>query len=368
MKEINLSKVLVRMRKEKGITQDDLANYIGVSKASVSKWETEQSYPDITLLPSLASYLNISIDALLDYQPQMTKAEIGKLYRRLSADFSTKPFDLVLGECRSIVKKYYSCFPLLLQMGILLINHSELLRDSQKTLALITEAKALFVRVKEESDDVSIKKQALYLEAFCSLASGSADAVLKLLDGSVTPAMPTESILASAYQMKGENQEAKSVLQVGIYQNIVVLFNFFPAYLQLCADDPTKFDEMLRRALCVAEAFALKKLHPGVFVALYLSAAQGYLTQEKHDQALNMLQLYTEVVTSDIYPLQLHGDDFFDLLEPWILTLDLGSSLPRDEKTIRNSMVSAITQNPTFGVLADDPRFQNLIDRLESIC
>ena len=62
MKELNLSNILVKKRKEKGITQDQLAAYIGVSKASVSKWETGQSYPDITFLPQLAAYFNMSVD------------------------------------------------------------------------------------------------------------------------------------------------------------------------------------------------------------------------------------------------------------------------------------------------------------------
>lgn len=225
-----------------------MANYIGVSKASVSKWETEQSYPDVTFLPQLAVYFNISIDELMDYKPQMTKEEIRKLYRRLSSDFVLKPFDTVLDDCRQIVKKYYSCFPLLLQMGVLMINHAELLKDPQKSASLIEEAKALFIRVKEESDDVSLTKQALYMEALCSLASRDPNTALELLDGTVTPALPPESILASAYQMTGRTDEAKSVLQVGIYQNIVVLFNFFPAYIMLCTDDPSKFDEVLRRA------------------------------------------------------------------------------------------------------------------------
>ena len=51
MNELNIAKTLVLKRKEKGITQEELAAYIGVSKASVSKWETGQSYPDITFLP-----------------------------------------------------------------------------------------------------------------------------------------------------------------------------------------------------------------------------------------------------------------------------------------------------------------------------
>jgi transcriptional regulator with XRE-family HTH domain len=368
MKEINIAKVLVKKRKEKGITQDQLANYIGVSKASVSKWETGQNYPDVTFLPQLAAYFNISIDELINYKSQMAKEEIRKLYRRLSSDFASKPFDMVMDDCCQIIRKYYSCFPLLLQMGILIINHVELLKDPQKSASLIEEARALFIRVKEESDDVSLAKQALYMEALCSLTAGDPNTALELLEGTVAPALPPESILASAYQMMGSNDEAKSVLQVGIYQNIVVLFNFFPAYLMLCTDDPSKFDEVLRRALDIAEVFDMKHLHPGILVNLYICAAQGYIVQNNQDKALDMLQQYTEIVTSDIYPLSLHGDDFFDLLDGWLVKLDLGNDLPRDERTIRRSMSDMVVHNPVFAVLSDKHRFQTIAKKLQSNC
>ena len=123
MKEINIAKKLIEKRKEKGITQENLANYIGVSKASVSKWEIGQSYPDILLLPQLATYFNISIDVLIGYAPQMERREINKPYHRLRAEFAKKPFDVVLDEIHEILKKYYSCFPLLLQMATLMLNH-----------------------------------------------------------------------------------------------------------------------------------------------------------------------------------------------------------------------------------------------------
>ncbi|PKM88727.1 MAG: transcriptional regulator, partial [Firmicutes bacterium HGW-Firmicutes-12] len=346
MKEINIAKVIVNKRKEKGITQDELANYMGVSKASVSKWETSQSYPDVAFLPQLAAYFNISIDELMDYQPQMTKGDIRKLYRSLSADFASKPFDAVIEDCHKIIKKYFSCFPLLLQMGILLLNHVSLLKDPKESASLIKEAMSLFIRVREESDDVSLTKQALFMEALCCLAVGDPNAALVLLEGKIGPAMPPESILASAYQMTGRVEDAKSILQVGIYQNIVVLFNFFPAYLTLCADVPAKFDEMLRRALAIAEAFDMRHLHPGVTVGLYISAAQGYIAQGNHDKALEMLQQYTELAISNIYPLRLQGDAFFDLLDSWLENLDLGTDLPRDEKTIRQSMADAVIHNP----------------------
>jgi len=168
--------------------------------------------------------------------------------------------------------------------------------------------------------------------------------------------------------MTGRAEEAQSVLQVGIFQNIVVLFNFFPAYLTLCADVPSKFDEVLRRSLVVAETFDMRHLHPGVLVNLYISAAQGYITQKNHDKALEMLQKYTEIVTSDIYPLSLHGDAFFDHLEGWLDKLDLGTNLPRDEKTIKRSMSDVIVNNPAFLVLSDQPRFQSITEKLQNNC
>ena len=65
MKEINLGRILIENRHKRGITQEELAEYIGVSKAAVSKWEIGMTYPDISLLPRLASYFNISIDELM---------------------------------------------------------------------------------------------------------------------------------------------------------------------------------------------------------------------------------------------------------------------------------------------------------------
>ena len=116
MKKINLSRVLVENRHKRGLTQDDLAAYMGVSKTAVSKWETGTTYPDITLLPQLAAYFNISIDELMGYEPQLTKEQIRILYRQLSEEFSTLPLEKVLDHCREITRKYFSCFPLLYQI------------------------------------------------------------------------------------------------------------------------------------------------------------------------------------------------------------------------------------------------------------
>lgn len=368
MKEINIAKVLVSKRKEKGVTQDELAHYMGVSKASVSKWETAQSYPDITFLPQLASYFNISIDDLMGYEPQMEKGDIKRLYHRLSEDFSSKPFDEVLAHCREIIKKYFACFPLLLQMGILILNHSTVLKDAAKTSLLIEEAKALFIRVKNESGDVELSKQAVYLEAGCCLALGNPEEVLELLGGTKTLLFSDEALKASAYQMTGKIDEARSTLQVGIYNHTLSLLGLFSSYLGLCTEDAGKYEEALNRVFAVVEAFEIKRLHPAILMNIYIAAAQGYMILGNTGRALDILGKYAELVTGNIYPLQLHGDDFFDRVDNLLSELDLGVAPPRNEKTIRQSMADIVVNNPVFSALRDEHRFQSIVKRLKNNC
>ena len=63
--EIQLSKKLKLLRQKNNSTQDDLALFLGISSQAVSKWERNEGYPDITLLPKIAGYFHISVDELL---------------------------------------------------------------------------------------------------------------------------------------------------------------------------------------------------------------------------------------------------------------------------------------------------------------
>lgn len=68
MANIKLNEQLASLRKQKNITQEELARVLGVTNQSVSKWESGSCCPDITLLPEIAAYFGVTIDELLGYK------------------------------------------------------------------------------------------------------------------------------------------------------------------------------------------------------------------------------------------------------------------------------------------------------------
>ncbi|WP_312371094.1 DNA (cytosine-5-)-methyltransferase [Lachnoclostridium sp.] len=60
---------IAQLRKRKGVSQQELADFLGVTFQSVSKWETKTTLPDITLLPLIADYFQVSVDELLGLKP-----------------------------------------------------------------------------------------------------------------------------------------------------------------------------------------------------------------------------------------------------------------------------------------------------------
>ncbi len=73
--EMTIGKRIAMLRRQKELKQDDLAEMLGVSPQAVSKWENDQTCPDISLLPKLAQILGVTVDELLSgKQEQMESA------------------------------------------------------------------------------------------------------------------------------------------------------------------------------------------------------------------------------------------------------------------------------------------------------
>ena len=64
--DMTIGKRIAHLRKEKGLTQEELAGHMGISPQAVSKWENDQTCPDISALPKLSKLLGVTVDELLE--------------------------------------------------------------------------------------------------------------------------------------------------------------------------------------------------------------------------------------------------------------------------------------------------------------
>lgn len=362
MKNLQFSKIIASRRKEMGLKQEQVAQYIGVSRAAVSKWEKGLSYPDITLLPKLATYFNISIDALLGYEPQMTKEQIGRTYAHLARRFSEEPFEEVQQEIERLLEEYYSCFPFILQMAQLYLNYHKQASDQQQVLNRVLE---LSERVKEYSGDYHLINGAVIFEAYAKLLQGAPEAVLEILGEDVSIELGEDQLIATAHHMLGDVEKAKKILQVSHYQHIITAIANVSESLALEVLNEPHFDEMVRRMQGVIDLFQVEKLHGNAVLICYLKAAIGYAMQNRQEKALDMIEAYCRVCRQLAFPLTLQGDAYFYLLSEWIeQQVQIHGQAPRDDLSIKKDLVSGVANTPAFECLHEHPRYKLLMNNL----
>lgn len=367
MGTIQIGTIISTKRKEKGITQEELANHLGVSKPAVSKWESGQSYPDILLLPVLASYFNISVDELIGYEPQMTKEETRKLYQRLTVAFAKEPFEKVFAECEEYCKKYFSCWQLQVQMGLLYLNHTSLAGSPERMQEIIERVLDIFIRVEKSSEDVNLAKQSVQLQALCYLSMQKPAAAIDLLEAINEPMMQTEGILVKAYQMKGDKAKAIEYLQGYTYANLIGMLGAAPDFFLMYADQPERMEHFYRIFISLSELFEVDQLHPAVLWSIYLMAAQVYVMQGKTENALDALEHYLELIMkSEKGRFRLKGNRIFDVLEKYFSSIDVETSSPRNSEVIWKDMKNAVIHNPAYEALKSEERFQRMIKKLEN--
>ncbi len=139
---------LKNLRREKNLTQEKLADFLGVSFQTVSKWERGDTYPDITMLPEIAGFFKISIDDLLGVNRAEIEAEIIK---ELESYDNLTDEKLKLEIINKLKEKFPNDFRILLRYMFCLVHFKE---NTPENVAKII---AIYENIKQNCNNDKIR-------------------------------------------------------------------------------------------------------------------------------------------------------------------------------------------------------------------
>ena len=167
---LRIGEKIKSLRKQKNISQEVFANYLGVSFQAVSKWENGNTMPDITMIPAIASFFGISTDELFDFNLFETEKQVEGICRESWKYRESDP-----AKAEQILRDGLQRFP---GNDIILNNLLYTLDYETRADEVITLCKTLI----ESTKDDSVKYDACRILATCYKENGQNDLVKPTLE------------------------------------------------------------------------------------------------------------------------------------------------------------------------------------------
>lgn len=362
---LKIAENIYQRRKEKNITQEELADFMLVTKASVSKWESGQSYPDILLLPKLATFFNVTVDELIGYEPQLSLEQIKKIYEDFSKDITKDGIDDVIRNIKLTINQYYSCFELLYYMGTLIVNHCDLVDEVEKKQEYLRYANEIFRRVIDHSKNNTLTKKALNMRGVCLLQLGHAKEAIEILPSSEELLLSTECLLASAYLQTQEDEFVDAKLQVFILKNVVELVTLLLMKSNLKKDNWCATCEKIEDLI---ETFNLVEINIAMVLNFYLTLTMHYNKDKNFNLANKYIEKYIQILLErGKQSFEIKGDQYFNKIDNWIEdNVFLGGKPNRNNEIVYSSYLDAVIKNTELEKAIDFESTKKLIEKAKN--
>lgn len=197
--KLHIGDMIRQLRKARDLTQEEFAEILGISTQSVSRWENGLCYPDIELIPVIADYFSVSIDALMgrdDTQEKARAAELGGAFERA---LSAGDIDECIRIAREGAAEYPNNYALLERLMYALFlstdNGGDIPNWKENLERFDSEIVALGERIIRYCPDDDIRFRAITRLAFHHCEAGR-----RSLGREIYQKLPTISWCREAYQ------------------------------------------------------------------------------------------------------------------------------------------------------------------------
>ena len=359
---MSIGSTIKRLRREKNITQEQLAEYLGITSRAISQWECDRTAPDISQLPTLCHIFDVSSDVLLGIDIEKNSEEIKK-YLTEAAELGNQGKG---SERTALLREANRKFPRDYKI-MQSLAYSLVCEYSRKGIKEYDEVFDLCNRILAECTDSTIRYEAIDTLGHAYGYAGKKDEMLKLAEEMPRTHFSYENFMRYRWRGDAGFEEFQKYLSF--------LIDHTAEMIGLAATqrhDNGDYIYSLEDKICLwqTEVGFLDLLFPdgdyqikaqlGESACNFLCVA--FLRKQNYEEALNWLERGADFA--------IHMDTYdFDAphTSPILRGYSSGGWIMEAEGNRSQSMLEWLTNDDEAAVLRSDARYEELVDRLKKV-
>jgi pentatricopeptide repeat protein len=353
---LEIGNKIYTLRKVKQITQEQLAKALGISAPAVSKWETGNAYPDITLLSPLARALGTTVDDLLSFETTLSEQDMQKIIDEISDCFEKSGYRAGYLKCRGYLEEYPNADYLKLKIGELTIRYLYTIEDDyseEEHQSVIRYNIQLYEQVKNNNDKIlSLSSIVCLVSSYMSI--GEFDKAEELLNELPKEEINAKKLYPTLYLLQDKLDKASQLAKQSLSSDLGNIFSSLMT-LRNVALQTNHYDIALQYSntyLNIAKEFNLKANEASGYDLII----NTYLQSNDTKNAVSYLNKYINAILS--IDLDYNNNHYFSGINDKPIT---------DSQVIamKKSILRAILLNPYYKLIENTDEYKNGIERLK---
>ncbi len=221
-----------RLRKEKDLTQEQLADCLGITAQAISQWECGKSAPDISQLPMLADIFEVSTDELLEVDIEKRSFKIDAIVKFANEEYIYNArWQEAVEYLRDGLKKYPSSHKLMYEL-----SNAILCFNSRNNIILYDEVYYFCNRILSQSTDSVLRYKTLAMLALAYNYAGEMDNMLKTVQ-EMSPSSESREAFMLWFNTHGEGIKANREYLKFLFSQALQILTVFSSSAHAFAED-----------------------------------------------------------------------------------------------------------------------------------
>ncbi len=351
---MSMNLVIQQQRKALGLTQEQVAAYLGVSTPAVNKWEKGATCPDLPLLPPLARLLQVDLNTLFCFQEDLSQQEIVRFSQEITEAVQQNGIAAGFERAERKIQEYPNCDALLHTIAILLdgaLIMSGLAADEKNKY----EDKLLsWYSRSAKSEDGKIKNSSLYMLASKYLHRKEYEKAQELLDCLPERTAINKRLLqAEVYLQQDQMDKAAELIEYTLLGTVgelqITLMKL--ADMELAAGEKlaaSKVSEIAQKAVALFDLWEYGSYVPPLELAL---------AEKDEDASISLLR---KLLAAVFLPWEMRNSPLYHRIAKGAVQASWERILP--------PLLAELEENPKYSFLHANKEFQSLLTEYQAKC